>query len=55
METTNDNTVLPQSARVMTLLELNDIRLDMTHTVLTPDYLEKIKAEQATPPSAQPG
>lgn len=32
------------SATPLTPLELNAIRLDTTHTVLTPDYLEKIKA-----------
>lgn len=32
------------SASPVSPLELNAIRLDANHTVLTPDYLEKIKA-----------
>lgn len=31
------------SAAPMSPLELNDIRLDANHTVLTPEYLEEIK------------
>lgn len=30
------------NARELTLLELNNIRLDVKHTVLTPDYLESL-------------
>lgn len=32
-------------ATAMSPLELNGIRLDANHTVLTPDYLEKIKTQ----------
>lgn len=30
------------SATPLTPLELNGIRLDVKHTILTPDYLEKL-------------
>ena len=29
-------------ATILTPLELNNIRLDVRHTVLTPDYLDKL-------------
>ena len=32
------------TASKMTALELNNIRLDVKHTILTPDYLEKLTA-----------
>ena len=40
-------------AEKMTLLELNKIRLDMQHTVLTPQYLESLdKGEEKNPAAA---
>lgn len=53
MENMNDNTPrnigsseLPVSSAVeMSPLQLNGIRLDVNHTILTPDYLEQIKAK----------
>lgn len=53
MEKVNDNTSrnigspeLPVSSAVeMSPLQLNGIRLDVNHTILTPDYLEQIKAK----------
>lgn len=30
------------SAKKLTPLDLNNIKLDVRHTVLTPDYLEKL-------------
>lgn len=53
MENVNDNTPrnigspeLPVSSAVeMSPLQLNGIRLDVNHTILTPDYLEQIKAK----------
>lgn len=33
-----------KSAQPMSPLELNGIKLDDKHTVLTPDYLEKLSA-----------
>lgn len=35
----------PQQAVEMSPLELNDIRLDPNHTILTPDYLENITSK----------
>lgn len=35
---------IPEGATPMTPLELNGIRLDVRHTVLTPDYLEQLAA-----------
>lgn len=37
-----NNTEVPvSSAQPMSPLELNDIRLDIHHTILTPDYLKQ--------------
>lgn len=33
-----------KSATPLTALQLNDFRLDVKHTVLTPEYLEKMTA-----------
>lgn len=35
------------SATKLTPLELNNIRLDIRHTILTPDYLENIIREKS--------
>lgn len=56
MENVTDNTPrnlgsseLPVSSAVeMSPLQLNGIRLDVNHTILTPDYLEQIKAKNQT-------
>lgn len=32
-----------ENATKLTPLELNNIKLDIQHTILTPDYLEKIE------------
>lgn len=43
----DDKTGLPvSSATPLTALELNAIRLDPNHTVLTPDYLENLNRKQ---------
>lgn len=34
-----------KSAQPLTLLQLNDIRLDVKHTILTPQYLEQIDSK----------
>lgn len=34
------------SAQVLTPLELNGIKLDVTHTVLTPELLERMKTRR---------
>ena len=46
METINGIEIA--SATKLTPLELNNIKLDPKHTVLTPDYLEKL----TSPPSS---
>lgn len=33
----------PVDARELSLLDLNNIRLDIKHTVLTPEYLENLQ------------
>lgn len=41
----NNEAELPvSSAQPMTPLEMNAVRLDANRTVLTPDYLEKLKS-----------
>lgn len=63
METGIDMLAQDPSAVAMTPLELNAIQLDETHTVLTPEYLEKIKAQASSQapedhnpsPAAAPG
>ena len=42
---TPDLTGLTGSAAKLTPLQLNGIRLDVRHTVLTPDYLDNLVAE----------
>lgn len=39
-----------KSATKLTPLDLNNIRLDVRHTILTPDYLEKLQ-DNITPVS----
>ena len=34
---------IPNSAEKLTPLQLNGIKLDIKHTVLTPDYLENLE------------
>lgn len=34
---------IPANATKLTLLQLNGIKLDSKHTVLTPDYLENLE------------
>lgn len=36
------------SATPLSALDLNNIHLDITHTVLTPDYLENITANKTS-------
>lgn len=36
----------PASAIKLSLLDLNAIKLDVRHTVLTPDYLDKLAANK---------
>lgn len=36
-----------KSATKLTLLQLNAIKLDVRHTILTPDYLEKLSQEKS--------
>lgn len=49
MENNNDNKTTTtlnlglESATELSPLELNNIRLDVRHTILTPDYLESLK------------
>ena len=44
---TSDNAskgiVAPVDAQELSLLDLNNIRLDIKHTVLTPEYLENLQ------------
>ena len=43
------------SAKELSAMELNNIKLDAKHTVLTPQYLEKLIAEKDNPnPSEDP-
>ena len=42
---TADSDIL-QSAKVLTPLELNGVKLDAKHTVLTPSYLEELIQNQ---------
>ena len=39
----NDKGTGLENATKLTPLELNNIKLDIQHTILTPDYLEKIE------------
>lgn len=41
----NTNTAAIQGAKPLTPLDLNNIKLDVQHTVLTPDYLENLPKE----------
>ena len=36
---------IPKSAVRLSLLDLNNIRLDVKHTILTPSYLENLPEE----------
>lgn len=40
-----DLSALSGAATPLTPLQLNGIRLDVRHTILTPDYLDKLAAE----------
>ena len=42
LQPTSDLTGLSGSAAKLTPLQLNGIRLDVRHTVLTPDYLDNL-------------
>ena len=44
-----DLTALITSATKLTPLQLNNIRLDIRHTILTPDYLDKLAEEKPDP------
>ena len=44
-----DLTALISSATKLTPLQLNNIRLDIRHTILTPDYLDKLAEEKPEP------
>lgn len=39
------------SATELTPLQLNNIRLDVQHTILTPDYLDNIEKQQNNNPT----
>lgn len=48
-----DNTTLPAgltSARPLTAMELNNIRLDSRHTLLTPEHLERLAQSKPLQP-----
>lgn len=42
------------SAKEMTAMELNNIKLDIKHTVLTPQYLEDLIRNKTTESSSDP-
>lgn len=42
-----------KSATKMTPLQLNGIKLDVKHTVLTPDYLDNLAREKANTASSE--
>lgn len=42
---TSEKNIVP-SATKLTPLELNNIKLDIRHTVLTPDYLEELISKE---------
>ena len=46
----NPTTSMLPSAEEMTPLELNNIKLSVNHTVLTPEYLEQLKSGTQTTP-----
>lgn len=41
-------------ATKLSALDLNNIRLDVKHTLLTPDYLEKLSENQSSPEDTNP-
>lgn len=43
-----DLTATVKSATQLSLLQLNDIRLDIKHTILTPQYLESLEDQKAS-------
>lgn len=40
-------TNIPPSATRLTPLQLNSYKLDVQHTILTPDYLDKLASEES--------
>ena len=38
----NSKAAMPPSAKELTPLELNAVKLDIKHTILTPSYLEEL-------------
>lgn len=41
-----------ETAKKLTLLDLNNIRLDAKHTILTPDYLENLINQKPSVPGS---
>lgn len=41
-QTTPSESTVPSTAQKLTPLQLNNIALDVKHTVLTPEYLERL-------------